>query len=91
MCAGLQVQQAKMAALGKQSPDPAMSGGGAAAGRGAVGRGRKEESPLEAAEPAVEHECPICMDNAEDEVVGGAQPGQCYACGQLFCGECRPR
>jgi hypothetical protein len=40
LCAGLQAQQAKLAALGKHGPDPAVWGGGVAAGGGgSLGRG----------------------------------------------------
>ena len=90
MCAGLQAQQAKMAALGTHGPDPAVSGGGAAAGGGAAWAGGGgaaprggSKSPSEAA-AKVEHECPICMYNADDAYVDGVGCGQCYACGQLF-------
>ena len=92
MCAGLQAQQAKVVALGKHGPDPAVVGGGGAAAGGGGGAapsgGRK--SPLEAA-AKVEHECPICMDNADDACVDGVGAGQCFACGQLFCGQCKPQ
>merc|ERR1712086_659605 len=32
-----------------------------------------------------EHPCPICLVNEDDH---GGQCGQCFECGQLYCGEC---
>ena len=39
----------------------------------------------------VQNECPICKA-AEDNARGhdGSMYGQCCACGQMFCGECKP-
>jgi TPR repeat protein len=31
------------------------------------------------------------MDNADDAYVDGVGPAQCFACGQLFCGQCKPQ
>lgn len=35
------------------------------------------------------HECPICMDNADDATVDGVHPAACFACGQYICGQCK--
>jgi TPR repeat protein len=37
---------------------------------------------------SAEHLCPICLDKAEDAVVGNNVPIMCSACGQSFCGGC---
>ena len=37
---------------------------------------------------AVEHPCPVCLDNADDASVIGSRFGMCSACGQLYCGAC---
>jgi TPR repeat protein len=31
------------------------------------------------------------MDNADNAYVDGVGPAQCFACGQLFCGQCKPQ
>jgi hypothetical protein len=33
--------------------------------------------------------CPLCLTHPDTAHVGGEVPAQCFACGQLFCGECR--
>ena len=38
-----------------------------------------------------EHDCPICMANADDQRVAGVDCGMCFACGQMVCGECKPK
>ena len=42
----------------------------------AAGGGRDADDP--------EHQCPICLVNEDDH----GQCGQCFECGQLYCGEC---
>lgn len=60
-------------------------GGGAAAtaggGGGGVGAVADDEE--------VAHPCPICLDNEDDAYVDGQYSGQCFACGQLYCGACK--
>lgn len=34
------------------------------------------------------HPCPICLDNEDHAYVDGQCFGQCFACGQLYCGGC---
>jgi TPR repeat protein len=34
------------------------------------------------------HPCPICLDNEDDAYVDGMRCGQCFACGQMYCGGC---
>jgi TPR repeat protein len=34
------------------------------------------------------HPCPICLDNEDDATVDGQYCGQCFACGQMYCGGC---
>ena len=32
--------------------------------------------------------CPVCLDNEDDATVDGQVTGQCFACGQMYCGAC---
>ena len=66
-------------------------GGGAAAATSALPppTPRKAGGGGEGKDP--EHECPICMTNEDDQYVAGKDHGMCYACGQSFCGECKPK
>ena len=34
------------------------------------------------------HPCPVCLDNEDDATVDGKGCGQCFACGQMYCGAC---
>jgi hypothetical protein len=66
-------------------------GGGAAAATSAPPppTPRKAGSGGEGKDP--EHECPICMAHDDDQWVAGVPPGMCSRCGQMVCGECKPK
>jgi TPR repeat protein len=39
--------------------------------------------------PVLKHACPICLVNEDDTRKETWDAGMCYACGLLYCGECR--
>lgn len=60
----------------------AASGGGAASASGG-GAAAAEEIEFE-------NVCPVCFANEDTATVDGVGCGQCFACGQLYCGNCSP-
>ena len=74
--------------MGKHGPDRPRSSDGQGWGGGS-NRGKRWCSGRAATAAKVEYECPICIDNADDADGDGVGPAQCFACGQLVCGQCK--
>ena len=66
----------------KPAPKPAAASGPAAASSRTPTPAAAAGDAHDADDP--EHPCPICLDNEDDR----GQCGQCFNCGQLYCGEC---
>ena len=64
-------------------PPPAGWGGAKAAAERENGGGGAAADDDEFAHP-----CPVCLDNEDDAGVDRNNPGQCSACGQMYCGAC---